>query len=362
MTQLSYSRLRMYLQCPRQYRLRVDHTPASTLPEIMVRGKYAHKFFELYVQHCMMTNSYQDLDNARTLMAETYRTQTMESAAIGEPVLAPDAWNEVMRDLLWPWTERTIVPLESSPRCELRVSRDRDLHPAPWENGWFRAVLDRVELFPDHLLVTDYKTGFAGKADPFQAAVYAWLMMSEPFVQEVRVVFEHVARDRSECLTFARDQWQELDEVIRTLCETVEADTECAARPGAACAECPYAHACDAKAVVRTVLETEDEARKAVETLALLERDVDAVKDALRCWVDGHGPLHHAGLVYEYRTSTGEGFHDAVAFMNAMNALGKDWDGCVSVNNVRAKKYQKLLPDLVTEKPSIRFGGFKSSE
>lgn len=365
-TPLSYSRLRLFLACPRQYEFRLKKTPQTSLPLIMTKGKYAHRFYEEYAKVCIANDSMQMLGSLDDLKRYVYVKTCGDAAVEGEPFLTPQDWTVVFNSLCKPWAERTALPVEAITAVESRWAVNENGASVPFDGPdvFFRGVFDRVEKHDSHTRVVDYKTGWGGKMDPMQVRVYAWaLLMLDMRANVVEVVAEYTATDKKESFTYTRDDFDMLDEDIGALAEVIHSCKEFRPRPGAACAECPYAYCCDAKAQIVNSVITEHSAQTAIEAIALLERDLKAQKDALRGYIQTNGPVTHNGLTWDEWVSEGLGFHDPAAFLSALAAAGVDPAPYVSVNNVRAKKLRKQFPDLVTPnpKPVTRFMAKKAT-
>lgn len=365
-TPLSYSRLRLFLACPRQYEFRLQGKPQTSLPLIMTKGKYAHRFYEEYAKRCIEENAMQLLGILDELKRSVYVQSCHDAALDAEPFLTPQDWNVVFDSLCRPWAERTALPVEAITAVESRWAVNENGSSVPFDDPdvFFRGVFDRLERH-EHARVVDYKTGWGGQMDPLQVRVYAWAMFMLDYRAEVvEVVAEHTASDRKETFVYGRDDFDMLDEDISALAEVIHDCTEFRPRPGAACADCPWAYCCDAKAQIVHSVITEHSAQTAIEAIALLERDLKAQKDALRGYIQQNGPVTHNGLTWDEWVSEGLGFHDTAAFLSACQSAGVDPAPYVSVNNVRARKLRKQFPDLVTPnpKPVLRFMGKKAND
>ena len=362
-TPLSYSRIRLFLACPKQYEFRLQQKPQTSLPLIMVRGKFAHAWYEYYVSACRDHNTRQmDFDESDVVSFNSivYRATCRSSIAAGEPILTPIEWDDVYRTLCKPWAERTALPIEIITDTELKWALDQDGRQTGFyaPSVFFRGVIDRLEEEDTLLRIVDYKTGYGGKGDPMQADIYAWAFLGGG--RPVEVVFEHTAMDMKETYRYTADDLPRLDTAIRALADVIHGTEEYRPTPGMACLECPYAYCCDAKADIQETIDDEDDAKKVVESLALLERDVKALKDSLRRWCEGNGPVSHNGIAWGVWKSDGLGFHDVDEFCKACNEIDMDCMPYLSVNNVKAKKLRKFFPNLVTGKPSLRFASKKA--
>lgn len=354
--------MRMFLACPRQYQFRLENTPQTGLPEIMVRGKFAHSFYERYTKQCMSDNSMQRLDAIDEIAKVVYQVCCGEAAAKGEPMLTPAAWQDVVEKLCRPWAERTALPVEAIQWIEHGWAIDLEGRRTGWdsETVFVRGVIDRLDVGAEPYRVVDYKTGYGGTGDPMQADVYAWAMMLLLRVP-VDVVFEHTATDYREVYPYNMSDLTRLDTSIRALAEAIHVTADYQPRPGVACAECPYAYCCDAKAEIPQGVDSAESARKMVEAISLLERDLKAAKLSLRDWCEKYGPVIHNGVAWGIWKSEGLGFHDAEKFLACCQENNIDPFPYLSVNNTKAKRLRNHFPQIVTSNPSLSFRGKKAT-
>ncbi len=363
---LSYSRMKMFITCPKQYEFRLMNKPQTDLPIYMAMGKYAHKFFEAYAQQCKVNNTRQMLDSVDSIAEKAYALSVAESIRDGEPLLLPNEWLDVLEKQCRPWAERTALPVEAIVSLELRWAADMNGEPVAFDatDAWLRGICDRVEVYPETRTcrVVDYKTGWAGHGDEMQADIYAWAMLADISYEIVEIVFEHTAIGKEEVRTYTRHDMERVDTAIRSLAQAIHETETFTPLPGTACLTCPYARFCDAVADVQEVIATEEDARKTVEALALLDRDMKTLKQALRTWCENHGPIEHNGVAWGIWRTPGEGFHDPHTFVEACEAHDIDPLDYMSVNNTKAKKLRKILPDLVTENPTERFAQKKATD
>jgi len=140
--------------------------------------------------------------------------------------------------------------------------------------------------------------------------------------------------------------------------------------PGPHCLACNYWRHCTAAVVPIDALQTISDAHKAVENIALLDRDMVRQKAMLRLWVDQHGPVEHNGVIWANHPDGGYGFDDPEAFCGAVvddPRVKRAWD-FLNVDNTRARKklanesgeFDGALGEVAVNKRRVRFGAKKA--
>lgn len=364
---VSCSQMRSFYACRKQYKYKKDHAPATATPIWMTMGSYAHKFFEVWGKECKATGTPDCMDHLLVVTAKAYKEASIAAIQSGQPLLMGDEWQALCEDILHPWAQRTSLDWSQVQGIEIRFALTRAGNSTDFEfkSAYFRGIFDRLEQDDKGHIVRDYKTGYSGKADLLQADCYAWMMMNLfPNDTEWRVIFEHVAQGFDEVMTYTPDMFDDLDRNMRLNIDTIRSTTVFPASPGYACMDCPYADICDERPVgIKEVLETEQDAKNAVEAYASLSRTLTNLKSALERWYDVHGDIEHNGVTWKKWPVQSDGFYDVPEFIDRMRARGLDPMPCLKVDNVKAKKYRRILRELITTgRFSMRFEGRKTQE
>jgi hypothetical protein len=105
-----------------------------------------------------------------------------------------------------------------------------------------------------------------------------------------------------------------------------------------------------------SLIETDNDAKRAIEIITELESELRDQKDALRSYCTHAGIVEHNGIAWGFHRYDGLGFHDVESFVEA---VGVEWPKYCNVDNNKAKKLFKRFPELVSKKPFKRFLGKK---
>lgn len=366
----SYSRLAAFLRCPAQFRFRYVERLPEPVSALAQAGQLAHAVFELYARHCMQAGVPTDLSALRNIARACFERHRDDALGRGEPCLSEADYDDLVRTIIVPWSETHIIGgAAMAVAVEWRIAMDADGQQVAFDSpkAWFRGVIDYAASSGGHYTVTDYKTGFAPDVDPLQMQVYAWLLLSLDLADTVIAEIDFVRFNVQKSRTYERDDLPALDERIRAIIDRIEAVAAAdvyAATPGPACLHCDYADRCTARVTPPGAITDATSARQAVEALALLERDMKRGKEALRAWCVDHGPVVHNGAVWGNHTQGSDGFDDAKAFVEALQATGVDPWRYLTVNNTAAKRLvrdERLKPLLVNRRRVV-FGMRKAKE
>jgi hypothetical protein len=366
MKSYSYSKLAKFLECPGALKMSMDRVP-EMLPEVVEVGSLFHCAANLYTRHCVKTHRYSDITTVQSFMQLAFSIVADIAAKEGRSAPAFELVEET-ESILQAWAERTIIEPSLSIQTESQYAITEEGFITEWDNedAWFRAIFDRIEFHqdnPTHLTVWDYKAGWKIEADPLQFDVYAWmLMLSDPMIERVTCNFEFVRYGVVKTSEYDSSMLDSLNRKIRGLIDQIEATEDFPFRPGRHCMACSRAHACQAKPQIVDAITDIIEAEKAVETIALLERDMKLVKARLREYTDIYGPVTHNGTCWGTHASESEGFRDATKFIEACKGIGEDPAPFLSVNNVKAKRLRKLLPNVLSVKRTAKFCGKGTNE
>ncbi|RMH82017.1 MAG: PD-(D/E)XK nuclease family protein [Actinomyces sp.] len=262
---LSPSGASTFEQCPRRWRFRyVDRLPDPPGPDALA-GTFAHRVLELL---CGEAAADRTVERARVLarmvwpeLAESDDFAALDLDADGVRAFKWRAWSAI--EGLWDVENPATVEVHAT---ELRV--DTVVGGVP-----FRGVIDRVDVEPDGLVVTDYKSGRApsarfAPARLTQVLLYAAALEAESGTRPVRARLLYLGQ-RSVDTTVTRDTLDEASEGLRRTWDDIRRSCEVdefPARPGPLCGWCAYVDRCpEGSAAV-----AERQARREAEEAALL--------------------------------------------------------------------------------------------
>lgn len=316
-----------YLRCPAAYRFEYLDGVAAQGSDASLLGSVCHEFFEAYDNHLARIQKAQDVGAAREIMERVF---------FGHERPVPPALYEDYLAICRSFTEKHRLDLGSFVGAEVEIALTRELLACPWDapDAWFRARLDRLDKPWDRLVVTDYKTGWGGDADPFQFLTYAavvWLWNETNPVRPdtgavagIDVVVEYARSNKRIPRRFGPEEIQTGIRLLKGYTARLEAETAWAPTPGEACRSCAFAALCPARARNLVDLNDPETAARVAGESMLLRAQATAREDALRGWVRDRGPVAVGKAAYVFGTR--ERFHisDPVEFMAVVTAHGHD--------------------------------------
>jgi len=351
----------------------LKRTPTEETKPLLT-GSLAHSIYEDYVLHCVQQKRSTDLDAAPALARRAFQRNRDNPRSPKKPYPLTDVdFDELYRDLVQPFLDSHMVDLMTYADAEMQVAVNGAFEEVGWfdDDVWFRAVLDLLEFpDPDLARITDYKTGWNTDVDDFQMEIYAWILFAlYPGAQEVHCVLDFTRFNVQKRTRYVRDpDFDRIDAKVRELIARIEADTALAPTPGPQCLTCQYAHVCDAQVEpTEAAVTTDEQARKAVENISLLDAQLKREKDALRAWVKEHGNVTHNHVCWGQHAVGGLGFDNVGAFLAAAADDGiENPSRFLTVNGTRVKKLMKdgafpeHLQAVAVNKRSVRFEGKKA--
>lgn len=350
----SYSRLNDFGICPHRYRLKRDGVSDSSDRTMALAGQMAHMFYDRYLSACKA----RQVAQAPELTAELTEKVYQACVADGE-VLTLQDWTECVDKLILPWVQRTVVDYGSLIGTEFALAVDEALDACPFDSpsAWLRGVVDALYISDDWCRLTDWKTGWDKDVNPDQMRCYALMVFSTfPHVRFITAEYVFTRFGVTVPMSIRREELPDIEARITAQADRISAETAFPATPGRHCVSCGVSHACKARPEAIGKIESLDEARQAVDMLSLYERDVSNMKDMLREWCRANGPVDSNGVEYGFHKKGDVSFQSVEKFVAACKAVGIDPGPYLKVDNVRAKKLHKALPDALEETGRIEFG------
>lgn len=333
-TQHSFTRVRHYESCPLSLRYYLLKAPQDDM-RILHLGSLAHRVFEEYIQWCEGRQVPTDYSALMPIADRCYQDEYKKAKG---PYLSRQDFDALYEDVLQPWAQNHMF--QGAFNVEYEVAVDRNLAAVQWlaPTVWVRAKIDLLEFGDDRLTVTDWKTGWSTEASELQLQMYAWLMLHLfGMVKEVDVMFDFVRYNLQVKRTYTPEDLPGLDRLIVGKLEAVEQETEWRPTPGPQCLTCNYSKHCDVMAKPVLEIDDLDHAADAIESIAILERDLKHAKASLKAFCDRQGPVTHNNVSWGYHR---EGY--AWKFDDAALFLAAGIDDAASYLNVDNRRVQKL--------------------
>lgn len=358
MRDYSFSRLNLFESCAMAFKLKyIDKLPEAP-SEAMAFGGLIHKIIAAYSSHCLECGVQTDVSEIPNIVQRCFydKPAGIDSSRFGD-VLAMAQY----------FADTHIANIQTLVGSE------------EWMQTWlekkflFRGIVDRLDIKGDMATITDYKTDHQLRpesevANDFQLAVYAWLVSLEyPQIKTFNVQLDFVRHNVQRGTTLEKAQLARVSDQIVGLIGQVEqaiSKKKFPPKPGHFCGWCGYSASCpaakDIPADVKPITQAED-ARKAAEELAILERQVAVRKDALKSWCNQFGNVEANGLTWGFFKTNGQSIEDVDGFVRLMNEAGMDPRPYLSTNGTKMKKLWNDprvadgLKSLIVDKSTTRF-------
>lgn len=359
MKDYSFSRLNLFESCPMAFRLKyIDKVP-EVQGEALAFGSLIHTIIATYSKHCLECGVQTDVTEIPEIVKQCFYEipAGLVSSRFGDVLAMAQYFADTHMANI-----QTLVGSEE------------------WVQTWlsgkkflFRGIIDRLDITEDVATITDYKTDHQLRpesevANDFQLAVYAWLVSLEyPQIKTFNVQLDFVRYNVQRGTTLEKAQLARVGEQILGLIGQVEetiTKKKFPPKPGHFCSWCGYSASCpaakDIPADVKPITQAED-ARKAAEELAILERQVSVRKDALKNWCNMNGNVEANGLTWGFFKTNGQSIEDVDGFAQLLNKAGIDPRPFLSTNGTKLKKLWNDprvadgLKVLVVDKSTTRF-------
>lgn len=351
-----YTSISTYERCPLQYKYMMEGH-SSLDAGLMRDGSLAHKAYEAYAKHCIEVGRDTDITAMPTIVARD---------DIG---ITP--YSDLYDTLIAPWLECHMFPAHEVVAVEKFIAIDANQQVLPaacfHEDIWVHGTIDLLRRSGEGVLqIVDYKTGFSTDANKLQMQIYAWLVMcAYPDEDVVECIFDYTRFNVQKSRTIYREDLGGIVDYILGVTDRMEEDAGYAAKPGEHCLTCNYRHSCTYKPECVEYVRDIEEARRAVEAISALQRDLEKQKALLRAWCSENGPVVHNGTSWGHHARGDEGFDDPAAFAAACTSNKVTPWPYMSVNNQQARKLRKkgewpeFLVPLLANRRSTAFGSKK---
>ena len=291
-------------------------------PEAKV-GQLVHEVMAAYAAHCLESQRELDVDWLAARAAQLPR----------------DDRGDEVRGMLVRVAEAVTFPVIADARhaLEFRLSLDSRGEPTPWEDAWWRGILDYARFLPTqrHLVVRDWKSDrilppVSAAPDPaildyaYAAARHLWPTDGTP--EEVTVELHYLRYGAVRSWTLP---WSEIADRPAQIRQRAEAILREGFRPrvGWHCGWCVFQGQCggykklygDARTTEYRPPSSPEEAQGLAAQLFVLKDRVKKLDDAARAWCDEHGDVTiDDGLVLGYDGRNKSSVTNAQAVLHAL--------------------------------------------
>lgn len=351
----SYTKFEDYA-CPLHYKFkRLDKVPEVVSPALH-KGRLAHEIIGAYNRHLLETGQETDVSAIDGIAYEAFFNPSEPHS------LPPDAYAEVQQ-LARQFASYWILDLAHTVSVEeiwgVPVpGTDRDV---------MIVILDHLAIDGDLARIRDFKTDWHLRSlsdveEDLQLRVYAWAVKQMyPQVERFEATLDFVRHQKDRTIELDLADVALAEEAIIGTIQRIQAETEWKPAPGAPCTWCAYADRCPAvgqHADVVRIASPEDAERVAGE-LAVLERQVELRKAALKDWTNVAGPVAVNGLEWGHFLSQSEGIDDVEAFIERCRKIGINPMDFLTVSTQRLQKLpakdRERLADLMVDKSRTSF-------
>lgn len=300
--QLSYSKIKTYISCPKSYELLyIKKVKPIRQSEALKVGSEIHRALERTFQ---LAKSIPLFEAFQTAIAEL-------SSEVKQ--------NEKVKTILETFKPEMVFgkSIIQTGASELRIGLSRDLMPDKFETAAFRGIIDLMWMVPGEdgleANILDFKTNVEKTADTLQLEFYAFLVKNfyKLFynISNIRVMFYYLMHDEPlEILEFRPTQVEDIK--FLQIAERIETDNEFNPKPGAACKYCSVAYACPFAKEGFAMLDSEETTRddkwllELAERFPAMKRAVEVAESLIREYLETNEQLVTQNFVYKYVTAT----------------------------------------------------------
>lgn len=333
----SWSRLSMFQNCPQQWKLMYMDKKKGEVNPLTNVGRVCHDAIGRYNNHCIKNKLTSDFDKWKE-----FAWQAIENSD-----LPPEYNNEIFK-LMEQYAQTHEVDLESVVGAEEKFAINKNREQVDWlaPDVWLRIVIDYLQISGNVAKITDYKTTWAMKSDPFQLMIYAWAIKQiYPHVTDFQIEIDYIRHEFQVCQTFTEEDLADIERAILAKINRVEAEERFEPNIGVQCSYCPVWYACPAMSdttIRRFQLpKSYIEASGLALELEKYSRMAGEIKKVLKEYCDNAGELTAGGRVYRFNVSNKYEFEISEMIM-ALNEMGIDFLEYLVVDY---RKFKALMRD-----------------
>lgn len=365
MRHYSNTQFNLFNGCPQAYKFRyIDKLPERT-SEFAILGRLIHDIIAEYDRH---------------LLANKLGTDITALPKIAALIMGKQDPGHGIDWLAIHWEMDKIVEAFGGAHVchpEVTVGVEETIDVPIDDETTVTTRLDLLEIEGNVATIVDYKTDHQIRSQTdvekdSQLHRYAWAVSKAyPQVEEFRGRLEFVRYGAVREVILDGAAIDKTEEAILAQIARMKAETAYLPTPGAGCAWCSYINQCEAIINIgdqQIVCLREEDADRIADELALLERQVDDRKAALKFWCNKHGNVVRNGLAWGFWPSFTDSIGDIQKFHTLVAGAGLDPYAYLKVDMTQAKKLYKhpaigdKVQSLVESKPSTRFDSKKHKE
>jgi len=342
-TSWSYSKLKLYQECPRAFKLRYIDKIEAPVRKITLAGRLAHQCFHLYTEYLVKNKLKTDM----SIMPEIVEKVLSSKQIVDEEII------QEVETLADRFTRGFVLNPDTFYGAELKLAIDEEGNEVDWkdDNAFFRSILDRIDIEDNRVLVTDYKTGWEITKDKAQLETYAW-MAKTIFPQIDTFYVEHyfVRYNTKRYSELTGEDIERAKRRVKRIVKRIEKDTEFPPTPSTRCSWCPYLVRCAQLANIQNlqlpVLDTKEKAIQIAGRLLIVKEAVKRVEQMLKEYCKEYGKIPLGDGFYGYHVIESPKVKNIEEFMNILWDKGENPLLYLSVDMRKARPLLNKIEEL----------------
>ena len=338
----SYSKLKIYLDCPRAFKFKyVDKIKILEEPEYFIVGRLKHEILIEGYLWCLknkkdnvggMTGLYKNVFSRYNLDMEKEERikEEMENYLSGKEFL-----------------------LEPIPQIESEIAIDGEGNSCDFwdEKCWLRGIVDVLRKDQHQAKIIDYKTGYSFYRDKFQLDFYAYLIWKLfPDLQRLQVELDFVNFDWQKTYEIDLYNIEDIGDKVRGMIGKVEGDREYKPQVGSKCQNCEYWEYCEAFKGKKTV--KQEDKGQILETVIVMEKKLKELKEVLKNHCEKYGEVICNDMRAHFK-ETEKILWNVPELLKRCEGDGVDIIPALSIDNRKIKKYNLEFKGEVTHREKM---------
>jgi len=323
-------------------------------------GSAFHYLAEVYVKHLVKIGRQTDITHAEDMVNELIDNEQVSLEKFEE-----------LNELWEAFYTSFILDLNTYYDSECMVSLNENLQEVAWDadDRFFRAIIDRIHIEGNKIIITDYKTDRGLPAQSTfekdrmyrrQCERYAWVsmfMIDNPDIKWIESGMHYVRFNTTRSLTFSIDDIAVIQGKVLKLIERIENLKKFRAIPGSCCTYCDYINECPRQKDVRAMVEilSGQTAAAYARDIVVKETHLSQLKSALRGWIKLHGPVHTGDLRFDIWKTQSRSY-DMEKVLEILNKHEVDLAKVLNLTDTAAKKLDEEVYEALQEAVTYKAG------